>query len=240
MFDALSHLYTSTAPRAALEAGRAAGVHNVLLAGENEAGWSAQSALAGPSVHLAYGYHPWHTAGAIDAEILAAALPRLSEPVAIGEIGLDGSGRHRERLATQEAAFLAQLDLARQRDLPVVLHIVRAHGAALACVDRCQAPPGIVHGFSGSSEVAEEWLRRGFLLSFGHLVCNKQAKRARIAASQVPLERLLVESDSPGGFESPAGINQVLASLSSLRSEPVAVLMRETAANARRLLRLQP
>lgn len=240
MFDVLSHLYQGTAPHAALEAGRAGGVRDVLLAGEDETGWRAQSALASPGVHLAYGCHPWRAAGAIDAETLAAALPELAAPIAIGEIGLDGSGRHRARLATQEAAFLAQLDLARQRDLPVVLHIVRAHGAALACVDRCRAPPGIVHGFSGSAEVAEEWLRRGFLLSFGPLVCNERAKRARIAASQVPLDRLLVESDSPTGFESPAGINQVLASLAGLRSEPAAVLMQETAANARRLLRLQP
>jgi TatD DNase family protein len=240
VFDVLSHLYQSTAPCAALEAGRAAGVHDVLLAGEDETGWRAQSALARPGVHLAYGCHPWRAAGASDAESLAAALEGLAAPVAIGEIGLDASGRHREQMDTQQDAFLAQLDLARQLDLPVVLHVVRAHGAALACFDRCPAPSGIVHGFSGSTEVAGEWIRRGFLLSFGHLVCDKRSKRARIAASQVPLDRLLVESDSPSGFESPAGINQVLASLASLRSEPAAVLMQATAANARRLLRLQP
>jgi TatD DNase family protein len=240
MFDALTHLYRCPDPGAVLTAGRAAGVHDVLLAGVDPAGWRLQSALAGPGVHVAYGCHPWTARGSQDASLLSEALSTLVPPVAIGEIGLDGSGAHRENLAAQEASLLAQLDLARQRELPVILHIVRAHGTAMACFDRCPAPPGIVHGFSGSLEVAEQWIRRGFLLGFGHLVCDGRAKRAQIAATRIGLDTLVVESDSPSHFPGPAGITRVIASLAVLRGEAPEVIAAASARNARRALRLPP
>ncbi|MFT5682057.1 MAG: TatD DNase family protein [Myxococcota bacterium] len=235
MFDAMSHLYRCLDPTAALAKGRAAGVDDVLLAGVDPEGWRAQSALAGPGVHVAYGCHPWHATGEGDAVTLEAALSDLATPVAVGEIGLDGSGRHRSRLAVQETSFVTQLDLAQQQGLPVILHVVRAHGAALDGFDRCPAPSGVVHGFSGSMEVARQWLSRGFLLSFGPLVCNEKAKRARIAAAQVPLDRLLIESDAPSHFEDSAGIIRVLESLSALRPETVAQLAKASRENACRL-----
>ena len=237
MFDALTHLYTLPEPASAIAAAQAAGVHDLLLAGVSPEGWEKQSALAGPGVHLAYGIHPWtaHTPAMLSA--LEAALSELSAPVAIGEIGLDGSRRHRHRRHEQEVAFRAQLAIARAARLPVILHVVRAHGTALACIDAIRPVGGIVHGFSGSAEVAGEWIRRGFLLSFGARVCAEGENRAKIAARLTPADQLLVETDAPDQLPESQLLRQVLAGLSSARDQPAAVLAAQTAANAHRLLR---
>ena len=238
MFDALTHLYRCPDPALALKVSEEAGVTDVLIAGVEPGGWVQQSDLAGPGVHTAYGLHPWTAAEPDGLKALARALDTLAPPVAVGEIGLDGSRAHRHRLKQQEAVFLAQLDLARQRDLPVILHIVRAHGAALACFDQCPAPGGMVHGFSGHPEVAREWLRRGMSLSYGRLLCDPSARRARASAAITPLNRLLIETDSPDQLQNPADLPLVLAALSAIRALPLGLLAAATAENACRLFRL--
>jgi len=233
MFDALSHLYRCSQPAAALRAGRAAGVKGVLLAGIDPSGWPAQHALSGPDVLVAYGLHPWTEDGTIAA--LESATETLGRPAAIGEIGLDRSPAHRRGLERQVSRFRDQLALARRLELPVILHVVRAHGHALSIFDASPASGGMVHGFSGPPEIAQQWLRRGLMLSYGALLCNKRARRARASAALTPLDRLLIETDSPDQLPGPAHLPAVLAALAALRPEPPEVLAQATAHNARRL-----
>jgi TatD DNase family protein len=233
MFDALTHLYRCPDPAAVLRDGREAGVAGVMLAGIDPAGWLAQHALSSPGVLVAYGLHPWNQSGTIDD--LEAATRSLGRPAAIGEIGLDRSPAHRDGLARQIIRFREQLALAQRLDLPVILHVVRAHGHALSVFDDCPAPGGMVHGFSGPPEIAEQWLRRGMMLSYGPLLLNTNARRSRASAALTPLDRLLIETDAPDQLSGPAHLPEVLAALAALRPEPLEVLSQATGRNARRL-----
>ena len=233
MFDALSHLYRCADPEAALRDGHAAGVTGMMLAGVDPQGWHEQHALARPGVLVAYGLHPWTQEGTIEA--LEEAIEILGRPAAIGEIGLDRSTAHRSDLARQVPRFQQQLALARRLALPVIIHCVRAHGHALSLFDEQPAPGGMVHGFSGSPEVAQQWLRRGLMLSYGPLLCSRRARRARAAAALTPLDRLLVETDAPAQRPGPAHLPGVLAALAELRPEPVETLALATEQNAKRL-----
>ena len=107
----------------------------------------------------------------------------LGERVAIGEIGLDGREGF-PPLELQQRLFEAQLEVARSYDLPVILHCVQATGLVLALLARCGLPAagGMVHGFTGSLESAEEFLRLGLHISFGGMVPRSGAKRCRGAA----------------------------------------------------------
>ena len=236
MFDALTHLYRLPDVDGAMQRARAVGVEAVLLAGVDEAGWVLQSALASPDLSCAYGLHPWQAQTPNRLSALSRALDTLSPPVAIGEIGLDGSRRHRHRLADQRQGFLTQLALARQRGLPVVLHIVRAHGSALECLASHPPPGGFVHGFSGAPELVPRYLKAGLSLSFGRLLCSPEAHRAHAAARVVPIDNLLIETDAPDQLSGPAQLPMVLQALSRLRPEPIEELRQRTADNARRIL----
>jgi TatD DNase family protein len=201
----------------------------------------------GPRVWRAVGLHPQGAADLEDCLPLVEERAALPGVIAIGEIGLD----RREGmpvLALQRRALEAQLELARGLGLPVVLHEVRAHAALLEVLDRCGplAAGGYLHGYTGPAELVDEWLAHGLSLSFGGMVTNPRARRCRAAAAAVPLDRLLVESDTPdhpprglGSAQSePAGIALVLFELARLRGAQPEALAAATADNARRLLGL--
>ena len=141
---------------------------------------------------------------------------------------------------------MAQLERAAARRLPLVLHVVQAHGRALELVE---APfGGMVHAFAASPEVARQWVDKGLHLSFGALLTNPEARRARAAAAVVPLDRLLVESDAPDQppqerdprRHGPASILDVIEVLATLRPESRETLAEATAANLEALLGWSP
>ncbi|MEL6342868.1 MAG: TatD family hydrolase [Myxococcota bacterium] len=240
LFDALCHLYLHEDPNAALRRARQVGVVDLMLAGFDPNGWQRQRSLAAdrPELHLAFGVHP----RAVDdrfSEKLAAltALIQQHRPVALGEIGLDrlvdGAA-----LAVQQQVFDAQLQLSRQEDLPVILHVVRAHGHALEQLAKAPPPSGVVHGFSGASEVAQRYLRLGLMVSFGPMLLNPRARKIREAAKIVPLSQLLVETDAPDQIPEASALPEVVAALAALRGISVETLAEATAENARRVYRL--
>jgi TatD DNase family protein len=213
------------------ERARAAGIEGFILAGVEAAGWPGQQALTQrwPRTWWTAGIHPWKAPGAtVDA--LEAAL--VHAPVAIGEIGLDGHGVHRSTLPLQVPVFRAQLALARARNLPVVLHVVRAHGRALDIVRRDGLPAagGVLHHFVGPPGRAQAWLDLGLHLGF---------VGASAAAAMVPLSRLILESDAdtPGKRE-PAEIARTAASVAALRDSDPDVILNASTANIKNLYRL--
>ncbi|MEZ4265877.1 MAG: TatD family hydrolase [Myxococcota bacterium] len=259
MIDAHCHLDAAEfdADRdAALERARAVGVRAFVLAGVDPEGWLRQSALARAhrDVYAGYGIHPWTAAAAPDGatDDLMAALgdaldsPHLERPVALGEMGLDRSPRVPKDSATrQETLFRAQLALARERELPVILHIVRAHGRALEILaaDGLPRAAGQVHAYSGSAELVPRYVALGLSLSFGAAVTRPACARA---ARAVPPERLLVETDAPDQppparaktRNEPAFIDEIVAALAAARGAAPADLAALTERNARALFAL--
>jgi TatD DNase family protein len=271
MFDAHCHLHDHRVVGRADELvarARAAGVTGLLLAGVEADGWPVEERLAAAHpgfVHVSYGLHPQVVAAwaaergeaearrRVDGE-LAALEARLSAggAVCVGEIGLDAAEGRRPSLALQEEAFVAQLALARRHALPVALHVLDAQARALEVAARAGLPSagGMVHSFSGSAEVARDWLALGLHLSFAGAVANPAARRPGRAAAAIPDERLLVETDAPfqtpaplrvgDGPNEPANLPAIVEAVARHRGDTPARIARLTEENARRLLRLAP
>lgn len=223
----------------------AAGVERVLSCAEDLASSErgVLMARAHPAVLVAVGVHP-HRAESWTAET-AAMLERLARDVrvvAVGEVGIDLSGRSAPREA-QERAFAEQLLLARRLGMPAVVHVREAGPVARAIVDGTASASGMVHCFSEGPDDALEWTRRGFHVSFSGTVTYPRNERLREAARAVPLERLLVETDAPylaprsrrGRRNEPAFVLETLAVVAAARGEDLAALGPRIAANARAL-----
>ncbi|MBR1566481.1 MAG: TatD family hydrolase [Oscillospiraceae bacterium] len=150
-----------------------------------------------PHVYAAVGIHPEELAG-MEAGDLAKieALCAHEKCVAIGEIGLDyyWDDTHREE---QKALFIEQLELALRHDKPVIIHDREAHGDSLDIVRRYSDVQGVFHCYSGSKEMAEELLKRGWYLGFDGPITYKNARKAIEVLEICPLDRLLIETDSP-------------------------------------------
>lgn len=152
---------------------------------------------------LAYalGIHPLYVDRAGDADVgrLAEALdahrhdPRL---VAVGEIGLDHFVPDTDR-ARQEQFYAAQLGLARDRGLPVILHVRRSADTLLKHLRRTAVPGGIAHAFNGSDQQALAFVALGFKLGFGGAMTFERALQLRRLAQTLPLEAIVLETDAP-------------------------------------------
>lgn len=178
----------------------AAGVQLVVDPGCDVESSRAAVALAEafPHVYAAVGIHPSDCAGTDDAAIEAIrALARQEKVVAIGEIGLDYYWQDNPPKEFQQEVFRRQIKLALELDLPVIVHDREAHGDSLAIVLEYPALRGVFHCFSGSPEMAQELLKRGWYLGFDGPITYKNAKRAPEVAAITPLDRIVVETDAP-------------------------------------------
>ena len=137
-------------------------------------------------------------------DVLAELYAQISDPeirrrdkiVAIGEIGFDYYWQPVNK-ELQKEYFARQMQMARELDLPVIIHDREAHGDCLAMVKQYPGVRGVFHSYSGSDEMAKELLKLGWYLSFGGPVTFKNAEKVRRAAAVVPLDRLLLETDCP-------------------------------------------
>ena len=152
--------------------------------------------------HPAYGTHPLYL-DVVDEtafDVLRACLEREMAgpypPVAIGEIGLDFYVPGFDA-ARQERFFVEQLKIARDFELPVLLHVRRAVDAVLKCLRRIGVRGGIAHAFNGSRQQADEFLRLGFRLGFGGAMTFPRATRIRELAASLPCEAIVLETDAP-------------------------------------------
>ena len=171
------------------------------------------------------GIHPHHADQEYSLEPLQQWLQN-GQAAAIGEIGLDYY-RNLTPKEAQKKLFREQLALARELDLPVIIHDREAHGDILEILrkDGISSRGGILHCFSGSWEMAQECLKMGFYLSFGGPVTYPNSVHPKEAAARCPLERLLTETDCPylppqprrGKRNEPAYVAYVLEEIAALR-----------------------
>ena len=159
---------------------------------------AAQLAERFSYVYAAAGIHPEDCAGAGEEDYAAIhELCKLKKVVAVGEIGLDYHWPENPPRELQREVFQKQLGLALVLDLPVIVHDRDAHADCLAIVSEYAALRGVFHCFSGSPEMAEELLKRGWYLGFDGPVTYKNAKRALEVLKITPPDRILLETDSP-------------------------------------------
>jgi TatD DNase family protein len=234
--------------QAVLARARANGVTTIVVPGVMARGWDYLLRLcAGESgLYPALGLHPVYL-DRHQAEDLAVLEALLAEhrPVAVGEIGLDYfvTGLDRER---QQALFEAQLDMARSADLPVILHVRKAHDTVLATLRRIRVPGGIAHAFNGSLQQGQQYTDLGFRLGFGGMLTYERSRHLRQLAQALPVEAIVLETDAPdltvaqhrGMRNSPEYLPHCLAALAEVRGESRDALARQTSANARAVLGL--
>lgn len=178
----------------------AAGVAAVVTAGVDVESSRASLALAEQYdfLYAAAGLHPEDCAGCGEAELEEIRrLCRHPKVVAVGEIGLDYYWAENPPKAFQQEIFRRQLALAREEGLPVIVHDREAHGDSLAIVREFPEVTGVFHCFSGSPEMAEELLKRGWYLGFDGPITYKNARRAPEVAAVTPLDRIVIETDAP-------------------------------------------
>lgn len=227
-------------------AARAAGVETIVVPAVEVSAFARtrETVLRYPGCVAAYGIHPLYVMQAADNDLAALRQWLLAErPVAVGEIGLDLYVTDIDP-ARQEHFFVEQLRLARDFDLPVLLHVRRAVDAVLKQLRRFKVRGGIAHAFNGSRQQADEFIKLGFALGFGGAMTYDGSTRIRELARHLPLEAIVLETDAPdippawlnGGRNTPAELPRIASVLAELRELPVAELVQRTAANARAVL----
>ena len=233
----------------AVERAAAAGVTRVVTIGTDVE--RSRAAIGVTRAGRRAGLQLWATAGvhphdAVQGTDGLAALLDEPEVVAVGECGLDYYYEHSPR-DTQRAVFAAQVALALERDLALVVHTRDAWADTLGVLDDVGVPARtVIHCFSGGPDEARACLERGAVLSFSGIVTFKNAADVREAARLCPLERLLVETDAPflapvphrGHPNEPAWVVLVGAAVAAARDEPAAAVEAATWANTERLFGL--
>ncbi|HET7776249.1 MAG TPA: TatD family hydrolase [Azospira sp.] len=210
-----------------------------------------------PGCRPAYGIHPMYTPAAREADLLTLRQWLAEErngplpPLAVGEIGLDlylpelqqGPGLER-----QQHFFVEQLKIAKDFDLPVILHVRRAVDPILRELRRFRPRGGIAHAFNGSRQQAHEFIKLGFKLGFGGSLTFSGSTRIRALAAELPLEAIVLETDapdippafltpdSPDRRNKPEYLPRFAAVLAELRGLSPAAIAAASSANARAAL----
>ena len=198
-----------------------------------------------PLLLPAYGIHPLYVEAAE-----ASDLDRLNQqltthrPMALGEIGLDAYPGAPDG-SLQRSWFEAQLALAIQHELPVLLHVRHAVEAVIQSLKRVQGSRlklagGIAHAFNGSEHQAEQLMRMGFLLGFGGSLTYEGSTRIRRLAKQIPMTHLVLETDAPDmspvwlsrARNESSELPKVAQALADLRGLPLCEIARQTSVNA--------
>lgn len=233
---------------AVISRARGAGVLQQMVPAVGAAGWPKlrEVCAQGTGLFPAYGLHPMYL-----EEHRGEHLVQLRQwiererPLAVGECGLDYFVDGLDRDA-QARCFEGQLQLAREFDLPVIVHARRAVDAVIAAVRKIGNLRGVIHSYSGSMEQARQLWDLGFMLGLGGPVTYERANRLRKLAAEMPLEYLLLETDAPdqpgagirGQRNEPSRLGEVLKVIAGLRGEEEAHVASVTTANARRLFGL--
>lgn len=228
---------------------QAAGVRTQVVPAVTAASWPKlrETCQLADGLYPAYGLHPMfldqHRPEHLDQ--LREWIAR-EQPCAVGECGLDFfvEGLDAEQ---QQFYFDGQLRIAREFDLPVIVHARRAVDAVIAAIKQVGGLRGVIHSFPGSPEQATQLHKLGFLVGLGGPLTYERAQRLQRLVAQLPLEQLLLETDAPdqpdagirGERNEPARLTVIAETVAKLRGETVEAIADQTSANARRLFAIR-
>jgi TatD DNase family protein len=222
-------------------AARAAGVLTIVAPAITASTFAATLALRERyGCAVALGLHPVYINQHRDADLIQLRdMATRHRPVAIGEIGLDFFVNGLDA-ARQTEIFAAQLRLARDLDLPVLLHIRKSQDQVLKQLRRFGVCRGIAHAFNGSPQQADAFIEQGFKLGFGGVATFERARNIRRLAARLPLEAIVLETDAPDlppawsspGRNEPAFLPRIGAEIAALRGLSPQALAEATARNA--------
>ncbi len=199
-------------------------------------------------IYASIGIHP-HNAKSLDLKALdfLEENAKNKKVVALGEMGLDFFRNHSSR-EDQIRAFRAQLDLAKSIKLPVVIHDRDAHAETLSMLEEEKngLNGGVIHCFSGDSEMAFKCIDMGFYISIPGTVTFKNAKKQHEVVKKIPIEKLIIETDCPflapvpyrGKRNEPLYVTHVAEAISRIKNMPVEEVARITTANSKKLFSL--
>ena len=227
----------------------AAGVTGIVVPAVERANFGAVATLCRDyaGCHPAYGIHPLFVARAEEEDLAALReILQREQAVAVGEIGLDNFIPAPD-VEKQTHFFVEQLKIARDFDLPVILHVRKSVDQILRELRRFMPCGGIAHAFNGSRQQADEFIKLGFKLGFGGAMTWGRALKIRELARTLPLESIVLETDSPDippewlgndGRNEPAELPRIAEVLAQLRGIHVDEVSERTIANTRAALRI--
>jgi TatD DNase family protein len=222
---------------------QAAGVNRLVIPSVERANFETVRCLCElhPDCYPAYGIHPMYTDSATSDDLTALRdYLQNHHPVATGEIGLDFFINNHD-VAKQEYFFIEQLKLAREFDLPVLLHTRRATDSVLKHLRQIRVKGGIAHAFNGSRVQAEEFIKLGFKLGFGGAMTYDRATRIRELAATLPVTSIVLETDAPdippafiahGEPNKPEYLARIAQTLAELRGVTLTEIAISTTQNA--------
>ncbi|WP_158224619.1 TatD family hydrolase [Agaribacterium haliotis] len=205
--------------------------------------------LAHPGWRYAVGLHPWYSEvylqhnslAQLKHSLLSAARDKLC--VAVGECGLDKLKGMDMQL--QRQILQLHIDVATQLNKPLILHCVKAHEQLLAELKATPPPAGaVLHAFSGSVQLARQYVALGLVLGAGGVFTYERAKKTRQAFAEIPLDNIVLETDAPamapswvgrGQRNSPEHVAEIARALAELRGQPEDEIRRRCSDNCRRL-----
>ena len=226
------------------------GVKHILIPAISKKQWHKTISLSQDCsiCYLALGLHPMFI-----EEHQPQHLNELDElvaqhkPLAIGEIGLDFYDKHRDNTKEKQTIFFSkQLIIAKQHNLPVIIHNRKAHDLCLNLLKEHDIDSGIIHAFNGSIQQAEKYIELGCKLGFGGMLTYERSNKLRQLAKHLPLESIVLETDAPdmtvsqhsGNRNSPEYIPYIAQSLAQITQRPVEQIAKITTKNAKSVLRI--
>ncbi len=231
-----------------------AGVNKLIISATTQTGWINIQTIVNeaksewPSCYAAYGLHPMFMQEHKTADLHALSEQlKQNKVVAIGEIGLDFFiPVYEDDKQAQIKLFVEQLKMADAFNLPVIIHARKSLDIVLKHLRKFPNIKGSIHSFSGSLQQADQLLDLGFYLSFGGPVTFDRANKLRQIVSTMPLNKLLIETDSPDQSDSlhqgernePAYLFDIAKSIAELRNVTIEELAKATTINAETLFKL--
>lgn len=238
----------------------AQGIHSLMIPGVTPEQWAKAQSITQQykNIYCGVGLHPyWIKAHEVEADNIEKYMAYLHQQLvenadrknclAIGECGLDAVIA--TPLPLQQKILDIHLQLAQERSLPLIIHCRKAHNELLQQLKHYQfACGGVIHGFSGSYEMAMQYWAMGFRLGIGGTITYERANKTRQAVKQLPLESIVLETDAPdmpphgkqGERNSPVNIVAIAQILAELRGESVENIAAQTTRNAQQLFKITP
>jgi len=229
----------------ALQRAQDAGITDIVIPGTEKIFWHRITALCKkhPQLHACYGLHPYwiNDHNKQDIEKLKDYIDD-QQPVALGECGLDFRPQQADK-KTQRYFFEAQLSLAENSQLPVVIHSVNATEIVIQTLKKFKNLKGMIHSYSGSVEQARQLIDLNFYISISGSVTYDNAKKNRNVARDIPLSSLLIETDAPDQPDKknadkrnePAFLINTVRTLTEIREESIEMISEQTTKNAKKL-----